>query len=109
MSNKVSALVILVLVIFVPLSVFAQNQNQNQSLNEREAMANLLTEGIIESDKATSHIDKMTDIHESCQDRAIQRDLSIIPACVEITKEYNQAMTKLFSEHRELVKEILNE
>ena len=63
-------------------------------------MANLLTEGIIESDKATSHIDKMIDIHESCQDRAIQRDLSIIPACVEITKEYNQAMTNLFSEHR---------
>ena len=107
MNNRVFALIILVLVIFIPVTAFAQNQNQ--SLNEREAMANLLTEGIIESDKATSHIDKMTDIHESCQDRAIQRDLSIIPACVEITKEYNQAMTKLFSEHRDIVEEILNE
>jgi hypothetical protein len=107
MNNRVFALIILVLVIFIPVTAFAQNQNQ--SLTERESMANLLTEGIIESDKATSHIDKMTDIHESCRDRAIQRDLSIIPACVEITKEYNQAMTKLFSDHRELVKEILNE
>ena len=106
MNNRVFALIILVLVIFIPVTAFAQNQNQ--SLNERKAMANLLTEGIIESDKATSHIDKMTDIHESCQDRAIQRDLSIIPACVEITKEYNQAMTKLFSEHRDIVEEILN-
>ena len=107
MNNRVFALIILVLVIFVPVTAFAENQNQ--SLTEREAMANLLTEDIIESDKATSHIDKMTDIHESCRDHALQRDLSIIPACVEITKEYNQAMTKLFSEHRELVKEILNE
>ena len=77
MSNRVFALIILVLVIFVPVTAFAQNQNQG--LTEREAMANLLTEGIIESDKATSHINKMTDIHESCQDRAIQRDLNIIP------------------------------
>ena len=106
MNNRVFALIILVLVIFIPVTAFAQNQNQ--SLNERKAMANLLTEGIIESDKATSHIDKMTDIHESCRDRALQRDLSIIPACVEITKEYNQAMTKLFSEHRDIVEEILN-
>ena len=36
-------------------------------------------------------------------------NLSIIPACVEIIKEYNQAMTKLFSEHRDIVEEILNE
>ena len=107
MNNRVFALIILVLVIFIPVTAFSQNQNQ--SLTEREAMANLLTEGIIESDKATSHIDKMTDIHESCQDRAIQRDLSIIPACVEITKEFNQAMTKLFSEHRDIVEKLLNE
>ena len=106
MNNRVFALIILVLVIFVPVTAFAQNQNQ--SLTEREAMANLLTEDIIESDKATSHIDKMTDIHESCRDYALHRDLSIIPACVEITKEYNQAMTKLFSEHRDIVEEILN-
>jgi hypothetical protein len=91
MNNRVFALIILVLVIFVPVTAFTQNQNQ--SLNEREAIANLLTEGIIESDKATSHIDKMTDIHESCQDHAIERDLSIIPACVEITKEYNHKVT----------------
>ena len=107
MNNRVFALIILVLVIFIPVTAFAQNQNQ--SLTEREAMANLLTEDIIESDKATSHIDKMTDIHESCRDHALHRDLSIIPACVEITKEYNQAMTKLFSEHRDIVEEILNE
>ena len=106
MNNRLFALIVLILVVFVPVTAFAQNQNQN--LTEREAMANLLTQDIIESDKATSHIDKMTDIHESCQDRAIQRDLSIIPACVEITKEYNQAMTKLFSEHRDIVEEILN-
>jgi hypothetical protein len=86
------------------LSLFAFWQTRRPF--EREAMANLLTEGIIESDKATSHIDKMTEIHESCQDRAIQRDL---PACVEIIKEYNQAMIKLFSEHRDIVEEILNE
>ena len=106
MNNRVFALIMLVLVIFIPVPAFSQDQNQ--SLIEREAMANLLTEDIIESDKATSHIDKMTDIHESCRDHAIQRDLSVIPACVEITKEYNQAMTKLFSEHRDIVEEILN-
>ena len=32
-----------------------------------------------------------------------------VPACVEITKEYNEAMSKLFSEHRNIVEDILYE
>jgi hypothetical protein len=57
--------------------------------------------------KATGHSTKLEYIQVSCRDAASDRDLSIITACVEITKEYNEAMSKLFFEDRNIVEDIL--
>ena len=70
---KILALIVLVQ-IFVPVAAFAQNQTETQDL---------ITEGIIESDKAKTNIDNIRDIYESCRDAAFERNFSIIPGCME--------------------------
>ena len=95
---KILALIILAFV-FVPVTAFAQEYNQS--------MTGLITEGIIESDKATGYSTKLEHIQVSCRDAAFDRDRSIIPACVEITKKYNEAMSKLFANQRNIGEDIL--
>jgi hypothetical protein len=96
--TKILALIVLVQ-IFVPVAAFAQNQTETQDL---------ITEGIIESDKAKTNIDNIRDIYESCRDAAFERNFSIIPGCMEITKAYNNDISELFSEHRNIVEDILH-
>ena len=74
---KILALIILVSV-FVPVTTFAQEYNQN--------MTGLITEGIIESDKAKLNLDEIRGIQVVCQDATSDRDFSIMPSCLELTR-----------------------
>jgi hypothetical protein len=97
---KILALIILVLV-FVPVTAFAQEYNQS--------MTGLITEGKIESDKAKLNLDEIRGIHVVCQDGASDRDFSIMPSCLEFTKAYNRAISKLLSENSDSINDIFNE
>jgi hypothetical protein len=90
---KILALIVFVQ-IFVPVAAFAQNQTETQDL---------ITGGMIESDNGKTNIDNIRDIYESCRDAAFERNFSIIAGCVEITKAYNNVISELFSEHRNIV------
>ena len=91
------AIAIIVLVFFVPITAYA------------ESIEELSKQGIIESTKSIGHEKKMTDIFNTCTEHVLARDLSVIPACVAIAKAYNEAMSNLFSQHRDLVEGILYE
>ena len=91
-------IMILAMACGVPATAYAQT---NQSILE------LAEQGIVESGKSIRHAEKMTDIFNSCTERVLERDVNIVPPCVEIAKAYNQAMTNLFSQHRDIVETIL--
>ena len=96
---KILALIILVLV-FVPVTAFAQKYNQS--------MTDLITEGLMESDKAKLNLDEIRSIHMVCQDAVSDRDFSIMPSCLEFTRAYNQAISKLLSEKSDSITDISN-
>jgi hypothetical protein len=88
-----------VFIFFVPLSyAYAQNQNQTQDL---------ITPSIAQSDQAKANIQKTRDLYETCQGVISGRDFSLIPSCIEIISAYNGAIAKLFSDHSNIVEEIL--
>ena len=66
-------------------------------------MDELVKETLTESGKSARLTEKMTDIYDNCRDRVLELEASINPRCLEIVKAYNQAMTNLFSQHRDTV------
>ncbi|MFZ0697292.1 MAG: hypothetical protein WAM88_09160 [Nitrososphaeraceae archaeon] len=72
-------------------------------------MDELVNETVTESGKYARLTEKMTDIYDNCRERVLELEAGIIPPCLEIIKAYNQAMTNLFSQHRDTVETIMYE
>jgi uncharacterized protein YoxC len=93
------AIAIIVLVFFVPITVYAQNQTMDELVNQT----------VTENAKSQRLIEKMTDILFTCKDRVLELEASILSPCLEIVKAYNQALSEIYSQHRDTVEEILYE
>ena len=96
MTNFLLIAFIVLVSIFVPITAYAQNQTIDELVNET----------VTENAKGTRLIEKMTDILSTCRDRVLE-EASILSPCLEITKAYNQALSEIYSQHRDTVETIL--